>query len=462
MTKILITNCHAMYILSESNKGCVAVFISTLKILRTFFTDAEFTTFFQLSEDFSKKYGVRIIKNNPFTSKNFSLRTVFKSSLNLGRCALWALLHNFLPKMAKVLVNNKELSEYVNADIIIDASMDLYSDDFGFIAVIEHSKEILFSVLLKKPIVIWAQSLGPFKSRLTSWLVRSTLNRVSLITVREEISLKHLQKLSVNTPPIYVTADPAFLLQPASEERAKEILTIEGINIKHRPLVGVAMSWAVLVTKAKSSIYLQYMKSIYRLIKFLLPERLFNTVLTRAQHFKRLDMSSYLGIETTIQMVDYLVENLDAMVVLIPHDITPSLDDRIVGGEILQKTEYSNRVKLITEDYSAAEIKAVIGQCDLFIGAKMHANIAALSMYVPTVAIQYSHKFHGIMRLLEQEEYICDELNIEQLKAKIDKVWSNREKIRAQLKANMYAIKELSLYNGKLVSELLKNVATQR
>jgi colanic acid/amylovoran biosynthesis protein len=447
-----------MHIPDENNKGCVAVLISTLKILRTFIPDAEFTTFFQVSDRFANQNCVKVVRNKLLTSKSFSLGTVLKSSSNLFRCALWAMLHNHFHTIAKALINNKELSEYANADIVIDVSMDLFSDDFGFIAVIEHSKDILLSILLKKPIVIWAQSLGPFKSKLTSWLVRFALNRTTLITIREEISMKHLQELSVNAPPIYVTMDPAFLLEPASEERAKEILAIEGIDIRHRPMVGVAMSWLILLTKAKTSVYLQYLKSIYRIAKFFLPERLFITVITRTQHFKLLDMSSYLGLETMIQMVNYLVENLDATVVLIPHDITPSLDDRVVGREILQKTEHPNRVKLITEDYSAAEIKAVIGQCDLFIGGKMHANIAALSTYVPAIGIQYSHKFHGIMRLLGQEEYICDRLNIEELKAKIDKAWSNREKIRAQLKANMNTVKERSLYNGKLVSELLKTL----
>ena len=38
----------------------------------------------------------------------------------------------------------------------------------------------------------------------------------------------------------------------------------------------------------------------------------------------------------------------------------------------------------------------------------MHANIAATSMCVPTLAIAYSHKFYGIMKMLQLDEYVMD------------------------------------------------------
>ena len=99
------------------------------------------------------------------------------------------------------MVNDRELREYADADVIVDISMDLYSDSFGAVSVLEHTKDLMLSVLSGKPVVIWAQSLGPFRSKLTSWLVKIVLNRVALITVREEISkiliIKKLLNLNV-------------------------------------------------------------------------------------------------------------------------------------------------------------------------------------------------------------------------------------------------------------------------
>jgi len=197
------------------------------------------------------------------------------------------------------------------------------------------------------------------------------------------------------------------------------------------------------------------MESAYWAIRILLPEKLFELVVRQASRVKRFDITCYVKVEVMSKVVDYLVENLNASVVLIPHHKEPRLDDTILAREILQRAKQRKRVRLITGDYSASELKAVIGQCDLFVGAKMHANIAALSMNVPTVAIQYSHKFYGIMRLLGQEQYICDKFTEEEVESTIDQAWSNREKIRVELEAKTGILKEHAIYNAKLVADLL-------
>jgi colanic acid/amylovoran biosynthesis protein len=456
MTRILITNCHNTYNLGcEYNRGGAAVLISTIKMLRRCIPHAEFTTFVQLSDDFSKECGLKVIRNKTFSSKPFSLRTMLKSSSNLVRCILWAVSHKRFSLPAKALISNRELREYADADVILDVSMDHYSDDFGCVSIIEHSKDILLGVLLKKPVIIWAQSLGPFRSKLTSWLVRLALNRVALITVRDEISLAHLRELGVDGPPTYVTADPAFLLEPAGEERARDILAKEEVDASETPIVGLTLSCTTLMAEAKGSAYLQYMESAYRIIRLILPETLFGFAARQASHFKRLDMSSFLKVEVICEIMDYLVEKLDATIVLIPHDTDPFFDDRIIARDVLQRAKQPKRVRLIMGDYSAPELKAVIGKCDLFIGGKMHANIAATSMHVPTVGMQYGHKFYGIMRLLGQEQYVCNKFTVEELKSKVDRAWADRERIRGELAAKTDILKKYAFYNAKLVEDLL-------
>ncbi|NIN03283.1 MAG: polysaccharide pyruvyl transferase, partial [Hydrotalea flava] len=73
------------------------------------------------------------------------------------------------------------------------------------------------------------------------------------------------------------------------------------------------------------------------------------------------------------------------------------------------------------------ELKGIIGRCDLFIGARMHSNIASISMHVPTVALAWSHKYHGIMKMVEQEKYVCDirTTTFNELVSKINDAWSN-------------------------------------
>ena len=114
----------------------------------------------------------------------------------------------------------------------------------------------------------------------------------------------------------------------------------------------------------------------------------------------------------------------------------------------------------MTGDYGAPELKSVIGLCDMFIGGKMHANIAATSMGVPTVAIQYkrySQKFNGIMRLLGQEKYVCDRLSLEDVQPKIEEVWSARENIKKALEASRDEIKDRARHSAELVLDLVNS-----
>jgi colanic acid/amylovoran biosynthesis protein len=89
----------------------------------------------------------------------------------------------------------------------------------------------------------------------------------------------------------------------------------------------------------------------------------------------------------------------------------------------------------------------------------MHANIAAISLGVPTVAIAYSHKAPGIMRMVGLEKYICDfrTMTFEELTAKVDDMWSNREKIVEKMAPKIEDLKESVWLNGKLVKDLLNS-----
>ena len=45
------------------------------------------------------------------------------------------------------------------------------------------------------------------------------------------------------------------------------------------------------------------------------------------------------------------------------------VDDRFVAKKIYEMAERKDKIRLINNDYSPDELKSIIGQCDLFIGA---------------------------------------------------------------------------------------------
>jgi polysaccharide pyruvyl transferase WcaK-like protein len=432
--------------------------ISTIGTLREFMPYADFVTFVQFS-DFPKQYNVKVIQNKIFSKKFFSFYQSLKSSFDLFLCFLWMILHRHLGLNANLLISGKKLREYAKADIIIDVSMDLYSDDFGAISVIEHSKDILLGILLMKRVVIYAQSMGPFRNRMTLPLVRFTLNRVSLITIREEITRDYLQEIGIEKPPIYLTADPSFLLEPVRREVVEEIFLREGIDKRDKPLIGMTVSPANSIAMSiKESRYLKIMMATYRMLEYFLPEKLFEVMVKmtkRAGYYSKIRSRYFRNMEPIRRAVDYLTGELGATVVFIPHGYSPGEgDDRIMAEEIYRTVKHKHKVKLITGDYTSQELKGIIGECDLFIGVRMHANIAATSSYVPTLAIAYSHKARGIMKMLGQEKYVCEKVTTQDLISKIDEIWFNKEKITKELKRRIKTLKKNALLNGKLVKEL--------
>ena len=90
----------------------------------------------------------------------------------------------------------------------------------------------------------------------------------------------------------------------------------------------------------------------------------------------------------------------------------------------------------------------------------MHANIAATSMCVPTLAIAYSHKSYGIMRILGMEKYVLDfrTMTFGEMTFGIDDLWRDREKIKVELRSNVEIIKHRALQNGKLVKNLIDSL----
>lgn len=100
----------------------------------------------------------------------------------------------------------------------------------------------------------------------------------------------------------------------------------------------------------------------------------------------------------------------------------------------------------------------MIGYMDLFIGTRMHSNIFALSMHVPTVAIGYRHKTRGIMEMLQMENYVCDVSNIrfEDIAKKVEAALANREEITKHLTMVIGDMQRRALYNALLAKKILE------
>ena len=90
----------------------------------------------------------------------------------------------------------------------------------------------------------------------------------------------------------------------------------------------------------------------------------------------------------------------------------------------------------VTEDLSAMALKGFISQCDYFIGSRMHSNISALSSNVPAIAVSYSHKFLGIMKMFGLDDFVIpfEDLSTEALIDTFEKEVEAGSEIRDKMK----------------------------
>lgn len=424
MTKILIVN-----VPNPLNRGGMAIVKGAIDCIIKNIPDAEITmqsTHFKTDNIFyDKLHNTNIVEHIWYKDHNSNFFTILDSSLN-GLITLYTFILPNLLKKIGIKANNP----YQKYDVIIDLNSDSLNDHYGIALPIFSLFSTFIATLSDKPVAICGASIGMFKRRTIRTIAKYVLNRVDLITVRERITLEYLTTIGINGPKIYLTADHAFLLEPASNERLDEILKKEGI-LHNTPLIGIAPSKIIC--------------------RYGFPE--YDTYTDK--YLKYVELMSYI--------VDYTIEKYNVTVVLISHVTTPTEADYVVSKDIYLNSKHKDKIKLMGDSYLAEEYKSVIGLCNIFIGCRMHPTIASTSMCIPTVVLSYGHKFHGIIgEMMGQKDTIVDVTNMryDDIKSKtisaIDYAYLNRYSIGKILQEKSILIKEQTLLNGKYIKELLE------
>jgi colanic acid/amylovoran biosynthesis protein len=323
-----------------------------------------------------------------------------------------------------------ELRQYRCADLIVDISGDAISENYGFLVGLSHLMPLLIGLMLGKPMLVCGQSLGPF--HYLSHLAKYVLKRTSIVAVREKHSLHYLKELRVEGSRIEVTCDPAFLMEPARGAAIGQLLAREDLLPQNGPYLGVNAS--PLHGHKVSGIE---------------PGAATEGFIAKMAH-----------------CCNRWIETLGCKVVLLPHVTGPERkrDERVAVAELYRRIDEKANARPILVDYSTQELKAIVAGMSLFVGVRMHANIAALSSGVPVVALAYSHKTVGIMSMLGQQHWVLDirEFSGEALFRKVEAAWAERRTIKKELQGALPAARDGALRNAWLAKQLLEREKPER
>ena len=286
---------------------------------------------------------------------------------------------------------------------------DSFSDIYGLRGFLTGFLMAWTVVLVKGSIVQFPQTYGPYKSPLARWLAQFLLRRSSTIIARDKQSRKVAQDLIGPEQEVMLSPDVAFSLEPVRPERIElDSLQPSTLNLQpSTPPIGLNINGLM-----------------------------YNGGYTRRNMFDlKLDYAAFLP-----KLVDALLANQPGELWLVPHTLAARghVESDNESSEKLRDSlppELRSRVRLITAEYDQHELKGIIGQCDFFVGSRMHACIAALSQGVPCVGVAYSRKFAGVFESVGMEEWVVDARSSasDEAVARIISLYQQRDGVRLEL-----------------------------
>ena len=132
-----------------------------------------------------------------------------------------------------------------DSSLLISGGGSLLQDVTGIRSIIYYLGIVFLAKLYGKPVMFYAQGIGPVSTWLGRTLTRTVVNRVDTVSVRDPRSAEELAQMGVTRPPVRVTADPVFALEPSSEdiESAGDVLSGCGLRsgLNADSLVGLSL-----------------------------------------------------------------------------------------------------------------------------------------------------------------------------------------------------------------------------
>ena len=133
------------------------------------------------------------------------------------------------------------------------------------------------------------------------------------------------------------------------------------------------------------------------------------------------------------ELIDRIINhfrNKGCTIYLIPHSYgynQPIADDDMIAcRQAYDRLTDKNNVMLVDKDMTAPQVKYLISKMTFFMGARMHANFAAIYTGVPVFGTAYSYKFEGAFNANgldgKKQTEVVNYLKKEDIKTYINKI----------------------------------------
>jgi len=309
---------------------------------------------------------------------------------------------NAIPRMSLGAINTA-LKE---ADLFVSGGGSLLQDVTSFRSPLYYLGVLWLAQRAQVPGMLLAQGIGPLNHPLNRMAARKILNRTRAITVRDAVSAEVLAGLGVSIPPVEVTADPSFLLEPEQSERLEEWWAAH--IPADRPVLGLALrKWHVGDAAER-----------------------------------------YTAIADAIAG---FAKATDAFLLFLPMQHEQDLP---VAEEIAGWTPAESRV--LDLPLTPREMIAAVGHCQFILAMRLHALIFAVQQGVPAFGLSYDPKVLDFSLLADLPTPIrWEEITTDTLAAAMQQQWSQRDALHTILTQSSTRLTALARHNIERLKDVL-------
>lgn len=305
--------------------------------------------------------------------------------------------------VASVSRTTRALPAIAGADLFISGGGSLIQDATSVGSALYYLGLLGLATVLARATMVYAAGIGPVRRGWLRRLAGRILNRVTLITVRDEDSRGLLQQLAVRRP-VQVVADPAFALDPAPATEIRDL-----VGVPRSPRIGVALRpWG-------DGRFLQpLMDGLRKACREIGAE-----VVALAFHPDR-------DLAVCVRAA------------------------RATGGRALA-------------GLSPREMMAVVGALDLVVGMRLHSLVYAVACGVPPIGVSYDPKVEGLLKSVGVGRLLSlPALTAEDVCREVRAAWDERPTVRGRLAAQAASLREAALRAADLAAGLLTSSARGR
>lgn len=302
--------------------------------------------------------------------------------------------------------------ELMRSDLLVMGGGSLLQDVSSPRSVLYYLGIAALAKLLNKPVVFYAQGVGPINRPLSKRLIRRIVNQVDLITVRDDKSHDDLKKFGVVKPPIHVTADPALAIDTRLFSKDDGIAILNEFGVTFGGQTG---------SKPVAGIAIRHWNTTHP----------YQEVLAKA-----CDALSRRGWQVVFIPMQY------------PRDVRVSEE---VAALMQEPAVILNR------QFSFRDISSIISSMDMIVGMRLHSLILAALYEVPFVPLSYDPKIDRFVHRLglPQGEQVTS-VTFEQLNEQIQMVERNRDKFKQQIREPLRLLRQEAEKSGELAVNFLK------